>query len=196
MAWKESTKVDQRRRFLTEYASGEWTMAELCRAYEISRQCGYKWLERNEQEGEAGLLDRSRAAHHHPHQVAKAIEEKILACRRSHPTWGARKLRRYLQEKNGKRSWPALSTFGEILKRTGLTRPQRQRRRTPPCLQPLQSATQANEVWCADFKGWFLTGDGQRVDPLTITDAASRYLLRCQIVEKTNTQTVQAIFES
>ncbi len=51
-------------------------------------------------------------------------------------------------------------------------------------------------MWCADFKGWFRTGDGERIDPLTITDAYSRYLLRCQAVEKTDTARVQAIFEA
>jgi hypothetical protein len=53
---------------------------------------------------------------------------------------------------------------------------------------------EANQVWCADFKGWFRTGNGERIDPLTVTDAHSRYLLRCQSVEKTDTEHVQAIF--
>jgi transposase InsO family protein len=43
--------------------------------------------------------------------------------------------------------------------------------------------TAANDLWCIDFKGWFRTADGQRCDPLTITDAYSRYALVCQIVE-------------
>lgn len=30
-----------------------------------------------------------------------------------------------------------------------------------------------------DFKGWFRLGDGSRCDPLTVTDAFSRYLLCC-----------------
>ena len=38
--------------------------------------------------------------------------------------------------------------------------------------------------------------DEQRIDPLTISDAASRYLLRCQAVEKTDTARVRAIFEA
>ena len=37
-----------------------------------------------------------------------------------------------------------------------------------------------NQVWSIDFKGWFRTQDGERCDPLTISDGASRYLLRCQ----------------
>ena len=51
-------------------------------------------------------------------------------------------------------------------------------------------------MWCADFKGWFRAGDGARVDPLTISDAWSRYLLRSQAVEKTDTERVRAIFEA
>ena len=51
-------------------------------------------------------------------------------------------------------------------------------------------------MWCGDFKGWFRSGDGERIDPLTISDAYSRYLLRCQAVEKTNTERVRAIFEA
>ncbi len=72
----------------------------------------------------------------------------------------------------------------------------KQRRRTAPYTQPLAHADECNRVWCGDFKGWFRSGDGERIDPLTISDAYSRYLLRCQAVEKTNTERVRAIFEA
>ena len=39
-------------------------------------------------------------------------------------------------------------------------------------------------MWSIDFKGWFRTGDGTRVDPLTVQDAASRYLIACQGLER------------
>jgi transposase InsO family protein len=51
-------------------------------------------------------------------------------------------------------------------------------------------------VWCADFKGWFRTQDGERIAPLTIGDAHSRYLVRWEAVEATDTGRVQAIFEA
>jgi putative transposase len=54
MAWRASGVVDQRKKFVAQYEGGEWSMAELCRFYEISRQSGYKWLERGREEGEAG----------------------------------------------------------------------------------------------------------------------------------------------
>ena len=94
------------------------------------------------------------------------------------------------------RRWPATSTIGEIVKRAGLVVPQKKRRRTEPYTEPLAHAQESNCVWCADFKGWFRCGDGTRIDPLTITDACSRYLLRCQAVEKTDTARVRAIFEA
>ncbi|KYO51386.1 hypothetical protein AUP44_09060 [Tistrella mobilis] len=51
-----------------------------------------------------------------------------------------------------------------------------------PQFYPFQSCRAPNDVWCMDFKGWFLTGDGIQVDPLTVTDAESRYLIRFEAV--------------
>jgi hypothetical protein len=67
----------------------------------------------------------------------------------------------------------------------------------PPRTQPFGSVSQANDTWCADFKGWFRTGDGVRCDPLTITDAHSRLLLRCQAVHHgIHGQYVRPLFEA
>jgi hypothetical protein len=52
-------------------------------------------------------------------------------------------------------------------------------------------------VWSADFKGWFRTGDGRRCEPLTISDAHSRYLLCCQAIgTTTGVITVRPLFEA
>ena len=72
--------------------------------------------------------------------------------------------------------------------------PRKKRLRTPPYAPPFADIAAPNQSWCADFKGWFRTGDGQRCDPLTITDAYSRYLLCCQIMRKTETAHVEARF--
>ena len=67
----------------------------------------------------------------------------------------------------------------------------------PPRTLPFGSVTQPNQTWCADFKGWFRTGDGLRCDPLTITDAHSRVLLRCQALQHgIHAQYVRPIFEA
>jgi hypothetical protein len=50
-------------------------------------------------------------------------------------------------------------------------------------------------VWCADFKGWFRTGDGKRCEPLTITDGYSRYVLACRVLLRTTQACVRPLFE-
>jgi putative transposase len=110
--------------------------------------------------------------------------------------WGPRKLRVKLSTVEPEIVWPAESTIGEVLKRAGLTQRRKPRLRTPPYGQPFATVNDANQTWCTDFKGWFRTGDGTRCDPLTITDAHSRYLFRCQITAKTDTIHVAAIFQS
>ena len=195
MPWRVSGVVEERARFVLEYGDGELTMTQLCRIHGIARKTGYKWVERFTAESLDGLQDQSRAPARHPNQTAPAIEARVLALRRAHMSWGPRKLRVILAQKSGL-SVPAASTIGELLKREGLVRERRRRSKTPPYTEPFAAADTPNQVWCADFKGWFRTGDGKRIDPLTISDAHSRYLLRCQAVEKTDTARVQAIFET
>ena len=188
--------VDERLRFVFAYERHEQTMVELCRAYGIARETGYFWLRRYQEQGVRGLLELNRAPHRHPNQTPVELEEAIVSRRRAHMTWGPRKLKRLLLRDEPTRKWPAASTIGELLKREGLVLERRSRRRTPPYTQPLGHADSCNRVWCADFKGWFPAQNGERIDPLTISDAYSRYLLRCQTLPKSDTERVQAIFEA
>lgn len=86
--------------------------------------------------------------------------------------------------------------MGEVLKRAGLTHRPTPRVRTPPYTQPFASVDASKQTWCADFKGWFRTADGTRCDPLTISDAYSRFLLRCHITPQADTLHVAAIFDA
>jgi transposase InsO family protein len=196
MPWKTSSVVDERVRFVVEHEQDEQTMTELCEIYGVSRTTGYDWLRRYQQGGWEALTDLSRAPGRHPNQTAEKIQEAVLELRREHMTWGPRKLKRVLERRVSATVWPAASTIGEMLAREGLVVPRKKRRRVPAYTRPFAAADRPNRVWCGDFKGWFRTQDGERIDPLTISDACSRYLLRCQQVEKTNGEQVKAIFES
>ena len=187
--------MEEKLRFIFQHDAGE-SMTELCHKFGISRETGYVWLRRYQQTGVAGLCELNRAAHRHANQTPKDIEEMILELRQTHMRWGPRKLKRILERDKPGRTWPASSTIGSLLKREGLVVARKKRMRTAPYTAPLAHANAANRVWCADFKGWFRTSDGERIDPLTISDAHSRYLLRCQAVEKTDTERVRAIFEA
>ena len=188
--------MEEKLRFVFEYEQGERSMSELCAGYGITRETGYVWLRRYREYGLKGLLERDRAAHRHPNQTAGEIERMVVELRQAHMRWGPRKLKQVLERDEPGRVWPAASTIGALLKREGLIVGRKKRLRTAPYTGPLAHADGANRVWCADFKGWFRTGDGDRIDPLTMADAYSRYLLRCQAVEKADVARVQAIFEA
>jgi hypothetical protein len=51
-----------------------------------------------------------------------------------------------------------------------------------------------NDLWCADFKGEFKTGDGIYCYPLTVTDDHSRYLLGCQGLLSTKVVEAKPVF--
>jgi len=171
-------------------------MSELCRMHGISRPTGYAVVRRYAADGHAGLEARSHAPERHPNQTADSIEQLVLGLRRAHPLWGPRPLKKVLEDRNPELMIPAASTIGTILDREGLTRHRPKRRRVAPWQQPFASVEAPNDEWACDFKGWIRTTDGERVDPLTISDSLSRFLLRCQAVEKTDTERVQAIFEA
>jgi putative transposase len=196
MPWKEHSVMEERFRFVEEWRSEDWSMAGLCRFLGVSRGTGYKWLSRYEAGGLEGLKDLSRAPHNHPNAITEEEEERVIAIRAKHPSWGAPKIRRELKDDYGGQAIPAESTVGAILKRNGLTVPRKKRRRGRPASQPLAHAGAPNQVWCADYKGKFCAQDGARIEPLTMTDAYSRYLLRCQALKTPDYAHSKPVFEA
>jgi transposase InsO family protein len=191
--------MEQRLAFLVHWSTHEASMAELCRRYGISRQTGYELVRQFTAEGVDGLKRRSRAPHHHPNATPQEIAAAVIRAKYVHPSWGPKKLQPLADEAESiKQHWPVASTRGAILARAGLTvaRP-RPRAHVPPRTQPFGAVRTANDTWCADFKGWFQTADGARCDPLTITDAHSRLLLRCQaLAHGTAVHYVRPVFDA
>lgn len=196
MPWKDSRVVDERMKFVAAFYDGDRSMTELCRRFGVSRKTGYKWVARYESEELSGLLDRSRAPCTHPNATSEAIAAAVVAYRSDHMRLGPKKIRQKLLEQQPQIRWPAASTIGDLLTRHGLVSPRRTRRRTPPYTRPFAACTVPNDVWCADFKGWFTTQDGRRCDPFTLMDARSRFLLRCQVVPRPNRRWVQAVCDA
>jgi transposase InsO family protein len=178
--------MDQRVAFIADWLRAEWTMTELAKRYQISRKTAYKWVDRYDADPEHGLADRSRAPQVHGRTMADDIRQAVLALRRARPRWGPKKLRAILIERAPRVDWPAASTMGDLLRREGLSEPRRRPRYSVPLTQPLVAAQAPNDVWTADFKGWFRTADGIRCDPLTVLDACSRFVLCCRIVAPTD----------
>jgi transposase InsO family protein len=187
--------MDERARFIDAYRTGGFTMTELCARFGISRRVGYKWLARYDAEGKAGLHDRSRAPHHCPHRIDDAVAGLLVATRRKRRAWGPEKLLDYLRPRYPGIDWPAVSTVGDLLERRGLVTPRRRRYKAahPGVGPPVTRAP--NDLWTADFKGEFRTGDGEDCYPLTVADLHTRYLLECRGLRSTRTMGAQAVFE-
>ena len=188
----ETNALAERLRFVGDYESGQWTMSELCERFGISRPTGYKWIGRSRDPG-GSLEELSRAPHRCPHRTAARIEALILAARREYG-WGAKKLRQVLSTRHRALRWPARSTINDLLERHRLLRKNRRRRKwLHPGAAPLHTH-RPNQVWPADFKGQFKTGDGRYCYPLTVTDHFSRSLLACRGLPSVRTEDAQPVF--
>jgi putative transposase len=195
MPWRETCSMEERMRFVLAAMEERAVMSQVCAAFGISREIGYKWLERYRLEGLDGLKDRSRAPHHHGRSREAELVDDVLALHERYG-WGPKKLRHKLGELRPEIAVPAASTIGDWLAKRGLTGKRKRRPRCPPHTQPFAAADQPNAVWCVDFKGWFRTGDGARCDPLTISDAMSRYLLCSRSVGRADHAHVRPVFDA
>lgn len=184
----------ERRRFVRDFDSGDWTMSELCEHYGISRPTGYKWVERYAEHGDEGLVELSRAPVNCPHHTATTTEELVILLKKTHG-WGARKILQQLRSRLAPADLPCRSTVFDILKRHGLVMPRRRRTRWQhPGAAPLRTDA-PNQVWTIDFKGQFRTRDGLYCYPLTVMDHFSRYLLCCRALHDVKTAGARATLE-
>lgn len=194
MSWNASSIMDARVDFIGDYLSQDFTMTELCALYDISRPTGYKWVERYRREGPAGLCDHGSAPLVHGRRTAAVIANAVCDLRRTRPSWGPKKLVAWLAQKQPDIAWPSASTAGDILKRAGLVVERRLRRRAPPRLEALTQPLHANHVWAADHKGWINTPYGARLEPLTVTDSFSRYLISLSATQSTGANETNPLF--
>jgi transposase InsO family protein len=188
MPWREVSLMDQRREFILLFQQAGVNRRELCRRFGISSKTAYKWLARVGVEGKDWAQDRSRRPRKSPAKSTAKIETAVLEIRDAHPVWGARKIRRCLEDRH--KSVPAASTVHAILARHD---------RIPPPSQPPQYTRfehpAPNDVWQMDFKGRFPLGDRQMCHPLTMVDDHSRYALCLQACSNEQAETVQQHLE-
>jgi transposase InsO family protein len=204
MPWKETDVRKERTKFLLEWErenaeAGRANVARLCRAFGVSRDAGHRWIRRYQEAGKdlAAIEERSHRPFVSPTTVSESMQDAIIRLRKKRPHWGPRKLRDVLLTRHAITPVPSPSTIGDLLKRHGLTRTRKRRRKSAIVpSQPFAGCDRPNAVWCVDFKGQFRTGNGVVCYPLTIMDAYSRFLLRCEILLVPETRAVQRVFDS
>lgn len=196
MPWKETCAMDQKIKLIGDYLDGSHSITDLSELYEVSRNTIYKWIKRYKQGGNESLTDKTAAPLRHPNATSLEIAREIVTLKLKYKSWGPKKIIFWLKQHQPDRSWPAVSTAGNILKQAGLVNHRKRRSKTPPYAQPFQECRGPNLVWSADYKGQFKTGDGQLCYPLTVTDNYSRYLLGCQALRHPDYIGSRLVFES
>lgn len=194
MPWKVTSPMDQKVQFIADFSKKRFSFSELCDRYDISRKTGYKWVERYMDDGPGALEDLKKTPHHFPNETDPEIIDELLVLRRKHTFWGAKKILKIVHGYHPDWDLPCRSTVCDIFKRNGMVPRTRRRRRIGHPGKPSNSIFAPNDVWCADFKGQFKTGDGVYCYPLTVTDYFSRYLIGCQALHSTAISSAKAVF--
>jgi len=191
MPWQQVQVVDQRIRFALEAGEADSCMAAVCRKYGISRETGYKWLQRYRELGPAGLMqEMSRRPHSSPRQSPVEVVNALKAARLARPDWGARKLAHVLKSQHQELPAVSTSTLQRILDREGLIA---KADRQQIAHQRFQRE-RPNELWQMDFKG--PQGFHKGIGPLSIQDDFSRYLVALRQLPRNDGKHVRASLET
>ena len=193
MPFTETCRMEERIRMLLDYDTGNWSVSALCDRYGVCRDTFYAWQKRRASAAAGWFMDRSHAPLHRPHATAAEQKEAIVSLRRRFPHLGPRKLSAMLEDRDTETCWPAASTIGGILKQAGLIAGVKRRRRAIDQRRPFAAVSAPNDEWATDFKGWFRTADQSKIDPLTLTDSHSRFLIDVRITRPT-IEGVQPVF--
>lgn len=196
MPWELNKVEVQRKNLIDAYVNGFASMTELCAAYGISRKTAYKWLNRYYEQGakENSLRDQSKAPLN-PNRVFDDVLIKLaIEIKLKYRTWGPKKVLAKLKHDYPRIQWPCATRLYEIFKEYHLVTPRRIKGRVP-ATHPLGHLNQSNDTWTADFKGWFLTQEKSKCEPLTIVDGYSRFLIRCEHVSRKSSEHIWPIFK-
>lgn len=193
MAWGNFKVEEQRLKAMLAFESGHYSKAEICKEFFISRPTFYKWYSRYLEKKEEGLKDLSKAPHDPFTLYTQDQIDMAINCKLQHKTWGPKKIISILEREYPNLNWPSPTRLYEIFKDFHLVTPRRIKGRVP-ATAPLGKLNGCNDTWSVDLKGWFLTGDGSRCEPLTITDCHSRYLIRCLHLHTHSSKDVWPIF--
>lgn len=160
----------------------------------VTRSCAYKWMNRYQRFGAAGLEELSRKPEHSPNRTAQHLVAELVELKRKYPLFGPAKLAAILQERHGKHVL-AVSTAGEILARHGLVRKRRLPRSAGPIEHGPFEVAGPGDSMTTDYKGQFRMGNKALCYPLTIADPFSRYVFAIDALTSTHTAGAKSGFE-
>jgi transposase-like protein len=82
MPFKETCPVEERIALFREYATGEFSVSDLCRRYRISRETFYVWQRRRRSGDGRWFEDRSHRVASCPHATPESLTARVRYLRR------------------------------------------------------------------------------------------------------------------
>jgi transposase InsO family protein len=173
------------------------SVREVAAAHGISKTWLYELLDRYRQQGDAGLRAQSRRPRSSPTAVSAAMEDEIVALRKSLAgeglDAGAHTIHYHLlvAHRPNTKAVPSVATIWRVLSRRGHVVAQPQKR--PRSSWRRFQADLPNECWQADVTHWTLAG-GRQVEILNIIDDHSRLLIASRAFDPTRATDVVETF--
>jgi len=203
VTWREISPVSERLEFVKACLDRTEHIVRICDRFGISEKTGQKWLKRFREGGFDALEDRSHAPQTHKGRISPEVRERIVSLKKKYPLYGAEKIHDWLvinEPPGAGKRWPAASSIGELLRRSGLVRKKRRRNillNPADTLSDRIKSSEPNGVWTADFKGEFRLdrGRGKYCYPLTVLDLNTHYLLTCTALHSVAIESARAVFE-
>jgi transposase InsO family protein len=173
-------------------------VTEVAERVGVSRQSVHGWVGRYLAHGMAGLADRSHRPVSCPHQVATSVEVRVAEMRRSHPRWGAKRIRMELLRKPTEGvTIPATATINRILRRQHLVTP-RPRKRPRDSYQRFERPAPM-QLWGIDIVGGVpmvnaATGELWEAKLVTGVDDHSRFCVMAHVMARSTARAVCLAF--
>jgi transposase InsO family protein len=180
-------KVEQRLDAVRAVLAGA-SVTDVAAAVGVSRVSVHAWVRRYLLEGVGGLADRSHRPKTSPQRASDAVAVLVAEMRRTHPRWGAKRIRMELLKKPpAGLIIPSTATVNRILVRHGLV-VQRKRKR-PRASYRRWERPGPMQLWQLDIVGgvWLVdtvTGVLREVKVVTGVDDHSRFCVIAAVVER------------
>jgi len=179
--------VEQRYQAVSEVLNDGATVTDVARRHGVARQTVHGWLRRYAAGGLAGLADQTSKPLSCPHQMAPAVEARIVELRRQHPGWGPRTILFWLA-KEDVAPVPGRTSVERCLIRHGLVTAQARKRKRSDYKRWERS--RAMELWQMDIVGGVRLADGSEAKIVSGIDDHSRFVISAAVVARATAQPV------
>jgi hypothetical protein len=178
--------VEQRYAAVREVLEGA-SVVDVARRNGVARQTVHEWLRKYATGGMAALVDRSSKPARCAHQMAPAVEARVVELRRAHPGWGPRTILHRLATE-GVDPLPGRSLVHRAVVRHGLIEPGKRRRKREDYKRWERSRSM--ELWQMDVVGLIHLGDGTEVSAIAGIDDHSRFCVYPRLVARATARPV------